>query len=85
MPSTQSRLMASLICTLVVLRFNTRVERYSNRVVKLLLNVTSSPNKGEKASLMLTAETLYMLLGTGIPVVALVTNPKPFINSWKVL
>ena len=43
------------------------------------------PNNGENDSLILTCEMLNMLLGDGLPVVASLTKPRPFIYSWKVL
>ena len=75
MPITQSLLNASFTCTLVVLRVRLRVVRYSTLHVKPLSKDTSTPSSGEKASLMLTVLTLYMLLGTGLPVVASVMKP----------
>ena len=85
MPMTQSLLVASCSCTLVVLSVSTRVVLYSTLQERLLCKVTSRPRSGEKFSLMLTVEILNMLLGTGLPVVASVTNPRPFMNSCHVL
>ena len=45
----------------------------------------STPSNGENDSLMLTVETLYIELGTGLPVVASTTKPVPFIYSMNVL
>ena len=47
----------SLICTLVMERFSTRVRRYSALMVILLSSVTSAPMSGEKLSLILTVGT----------------------------
>ena len=85
MPITQSFDVASLSCTLVIERLSTRVVRYSNFSVMLFCSVTSRPSNGEKASLRLTVETLNMLEGIGLPVVASLTNPSPFITSMNVL
>ena len=75
-----------MIWTLVIERLSTRVVRYSSLAVRLLLKVMSMPSSGEKASLMLTVETLYMDEGMGLPVVASVTKPSDGpMNSWKVL
>ena len=59
--------------------------RYSTFAVRLFSNVMSTPSRGENASLMLTLDTLNMLLGVGAPVVVSLTKPSPFIYSWKVL
>ena len=85
MPITQSLLVDSFICTLVMLRLRTLVERYSTLHVRLLRKVMSIPSNGEKDSLMLTALTLYMLPGTGLPVVASLIKPRPFMYSTNVL
>ena len=85
MPSTQSFDRASLICTEVIERVMTRVVRYSSLQVRLFRKVTSTPSRGEKASLMLTVETLYIDEGMGLPVVTSLTNPSPFMYSMKVL
>ena len=52
----------------------------------MLLNVMSIPKRGEKASLMLTVDTLYIDDGIGMPEVASDTKPIPGpISSIKVL
>ena len=68
-----------------MLRLITRVVRYSALMVMLFCSVTSMPSNGENASLMLTVDTLNIELGTGIPVVASLMNPNPFIYSIYVL
>ena len=85
MPITQSLLRASFICTLVMLRLSTLVVRYSSLQVMLFCSVTSMPSSGANDSLMLTVLILYIELGMGLPVVASVMNPSPFIYSWNVL
>ena len=82
---TQSLLVVSLSCTLVILRLSWRVVLYSNLQVRLLFRVTSTPSSGAKFSVRLTVDTLNMLLGTGLPVVASVMNPKPPVDSIQVL
>ena len=75
-PKTQSLLKASLSWMEVMERVTARVWRYSSFAVILLRKVTSSPKRGEKASLRDTMETLNIELGMGSPVVALVMKPK---------
>ena len=43
----------------------------------------SMPSNGEKVSLMLTVDTLYMLLGIGLPVVTSLMKPMSPMNDMK--
>ena len=65
----------SVRATLVMERLSVRIFLYSALAVRPLLKVMSTPMRGEKDSLMLTVETLYIELGTGLPVVTSLMNP----------
>ena len=73
----------SVRATLVMERLRVRILLYFNAAVMPLLKDMSTPMRGEKDSLMLTVETLYMEDGMGLPVVTSLMNPQSFIYSMK--
>ena len=64
-------------------RLRVRTLLKSSLAVRSLLKVMLIPMSGEKFSLMLTVETLYMDDGIGLPVVTSLMKPQSFMYSMK--